>query len=297
MPQPIAPPHNSFLRKAVAYSLYTLLLAGILATIVLAIHYQWDFKAVYWKATVVLVLTLILVETFLPLSRAWSMTGKSFLRDLSYIIFVGPTIGLTKAAIGWLLIGYSQSHTGPMANWPVVMAAGGFLLIFEFFQYWFHRISHGAQGPLGQFLWRIHLAHHLPDRVYVMMHAVFHPLNALISATIIQVPLLLLGAPPAAILAATLLIDLQSLVSHFNVDIRAGWFNYLFIGTETHRFHHSAKLEDASNFGNTLAIWDVVFGTFRYRPGQVPEKLGVEKEGKMPESRQVLKVLTYAFHS
>jgi sterol desaturase/sphingolipid hydroxylase (fatty acid hydroxylase superfamily) len=128
-----------------------------------------------------------------------------------------------------------------------------------------------------------------------MMHAVFHPPNAVISTAILQLPLLLLGAPPEAILATTLLIDLQSLVSHFNVDIRAGWFNYVFTGTETHRFHHSANIKEAGNFGNTLAIWDLVFGTFLYRPGHVPEKLGIEMDNNTPRSERVLKVLAYAF--
>jgi len=129
----------------------------------------------------------------------------------------------------------------------------------------------------------------------MMMHAVFRPFNAVISTMIIQEPLLLLGVPPAAVLAATLLIDLQSLVSHFNVDIRAGWLNYIFIGTESHRFHHSAKLEEVRNFGNTLAIWDLVFGTFLYRPMQVPEKLGVGDEKSFIRSERVFEVLAYPF--
>lgn len=29
------------------------------------------------------------------------------------------------------------------------------------------------------------------------------------------------------------MIGFQGLVSHFNMDIRAGWLNYIFIGTET----------------------------------------------------------------
>lgn len=288
---------DSILRKILAYGLYPILLAAIGTTIVLAIQLQWDFKAVYWKTTLILVLTLMILETIFPLSRSWSMTGQSLRRDLSYILFVGPTIGLTKAAFGWLFIGYSQAHTGPMTHWPVAAATVTFLLIFEFFQYWFHRISHRSNGPLGRFLWKIHLAHHLPDKVYVMMHAVFHPINAIISTAIIQIPLLLLGAPPAAMLAATLLIDLQSLISHFNVTIRAGWFNYIFMGTETHRFHHSAKIDEAGNFGNTLVIWDLLFGTFLYRPGQVPEKLGVEKTDNMPRSERVFEVLAFPFRA
>ena len=170
-----------------------------------------------------------------------------------------------------------------------------FLLIFEFFQYHYHRASHEAPGMLGQFLWKIHVAHHLPDRVYVIMHAVFHPANAFVTAAIIQTPLILIGVSPEATLAASLLIDLQSLVSHFNVDLRAGFLNYIFIGTETHRYHHSANVKDAGNYGNTLAIWDQLFGTFVYRPGIAPERLGVANPDEYPESNELARVLALPF--
>ena len=98
-----------------------------------------------------------------------------------------------------------------------------------------------------------------------------------------------------ATLVATLLIDLQSLVSHFNVNIKAGFLNYLFIGTETHRYHHSANMDEAGNYGNTLAIWDLIFGTFYYRPNAVPEKLGVSADNQYPKSENVLEVITLPF--
>jgi sterol desaturase/sphingolipid hydroxylase (fatty acid hydroxylase superfamily) len=283
------------LRQSVRYGLYPVMLIGVLGTAHLAIVHGWDYKSVYWKVTLAIVAALMVVERLMPLSRDWSMTGRSFLRDLRYIAMVGPTIGITKAGFGWLLIRFSEAYTGPLAHLPTAAGAIAFLLVFEFLQYHFHRFSHSAKGPVGRFLWKAHLAHHLPDRVYVVMHAVFHPVNALISTVIIQAPLVLLGVPPEAVLIATLLIDLQSLVSHFNVDIRAGFLNYVFIGTESHRFHHSADASEARNFGNTLAIWDLVFGTFLYRPGKVPAKLGLENGEGVPRSEQAISVLVLPF--
>jgi len=285
------------LRQSVRYGLYPFMLIAVLGTAQLAIVHGWDYPSVYWKATLAMVAALLAIERMMPMSRDWSMTGRSFLRDLRYIAMVGPTIGITKAAFAWLLIRYSGSHTGPLARLPTAAGAILFLLVFEFLQYHFHRFSHSAKGPIGRFLWKAHLAHHLPDKVYVLMHAVFHPLNALISTVIIQAPLMLLGVPPSSVLIATLLIDLQSLISHFNVDIRAGFLNYIFIGTESHRFHHSADLQEAKNFGNTLAIWDLVFGTFLYRPGKAPAKLGLEHGEEVPRSEQVFRVLALPFRA
>ena len=175
-----------------------------------------------------------------------------------------------------------RHYDGPYQNSRLFAAFGVFSR---------HRLQEGWGGFFG----RIHVAHHLPDRVYVIMHAVFHPANAFVTAAIIQTPLILMGVSPEATLAASLLIDLQSLVSHFNVDLRAGFLNYIFIGTETHRYHHSANVKDAGNYGNTLAIWDQLFGTFLYRPGVAPERLGVANPDDYPESNELARVLALPF--
>ncbi len=286
---------KSRIKKAVAYGLYPVLLAGLFTVITLAVQNHWDYGKTYGLTTLALVLTLMALERLFPLAEKWSMTGRSFLRDLKYIALDIPVITLTKSAFGLAALYYSGHHCGLFSGIPFLAGFLGYLLIFELIQYSFHRFCHEGQGPMGRFLWRTHLAHHLPDKVYVIMHAVFNPLNAFITTAIVQIPLILLGISPEVVLAATLLMDLQSLVSHFNVDIRAGFLNYLFIGTETHRYHHGANPKEAGNYGNTLAVWDIVFGTFYYKPGQVPENLGVSQPAEYPDSNEMVKVVLLPF--
>jgi len=279
-----------YFKKLVQYGIYPFLLSFVVGVIYLAITNHWDYKAVYGGVTAFIVITLIILERLVPLKAEWQMTKKSFVRDLKYLILDAPTIVLTKSAFGIFAIWYSERHEGLFSHTNVFVGSLIFLVVFEFFQYWYHRLSHTYE-----FLWRIHIAHHLPDKVYVIMHGVFNPLNVFIVTAIIQGLIILLGVSPEAALAATLMIDLQSLISHFNVDIRTGFLNYIFINSETHRFHHSAKVEESQNFGNTLAIWDLIFGTFHYRPNEFPEKLGVDPRLGYPESDQALKVLTLPF--
>ena len=286
---------RTLLRKASAYLLYPFYLATVLTIITLAIRHHWDYSKTYGLTTLGLVLSFIILEYLIPLERKWRMTWKSFLRDLKYIAVDAPLIAIVKSGFGLLAIYYSSHHQGLFSKTPLVPAVIGFLLVFDFFQYWYHRWSHTGKGSLGKFLWEVHLAHHLPDRVYVVMHAVFNPINAVITATLLQTPLVLLGISPEAVLAATLLIDLQTIIGHFNVEIRAGFLNYIFIGTETHRYHHSANPEEAKNFGSVLAIWDILFGTFLYKPGKVPRHLGVDGQGAYPASNNLWKVVTYPF--
>lgn len=97
------------------------------------------------------------------------------------------------------------------------------------------------------------------------------------------------------ITSAMLLIDLAGLVSHFNVDLRMGFLAYVFIGTETHRMHHSADTISSKNFGNTLALWDIVFGTFQYASGQRPERIGIADPETHPRSEDLFRVLAFPF--
>ena len=75
---------------------------------------------------------------------------------------------------------------------------------------------------------------------------------------------------------------MHGLISDFNVDVRAGWFNYLFVGTELHRYHHTAVVTDAGIFGATLSIFDQLFGTFVYHPGVPLRDLGVGAATGLP---------------
>jgi sterol desaturase/sphingolipid hydroxylase (fatty acid hydroxylase superfamily) len=95
--------------------------------------------------------------------------------------------------------------------------------------------------------------------------------------------------------AATAVIGLQGLVSHCNVDLRAGWLNYLFTGTELHRFHHSADISEGRNYAVAFSFLDVLFGTFVRRPGELPRRLGVSDPGAYPRSGQFWRVMRIPF--
>jgi len=114
-------------------------------------------------------------------------------------------------------------------------------------------------------------------------------------ARIASITLYLLGANAETLLLANIIVTLQGLVSHCNLDLRAGWFNYLFVGTELHRYHHSANLAESKNYAATLSLLDLAFGTFYYRPGRVPERLGVLDPGAYPDSNELWKVMKLPF--
>jgi sterol desaturase/sphingolipid hydroxylase (fatty acid hydroxylase superfamily) len=271
-------------------------LVGGVAAIIIAPRFGMDMVSASGAVTGVLILTLVVMERFWPADRKWAMTWRSFARDIQFFVVNGLTIFLTNMAFSYIGIEAGKGHQGPLTDLPLWLGIPLAVLAIEFFQYWQHRISHEASGPLGRLLWRSHAAHHLPEQVYVLMHPAGHPINTFIVRGIITlVPVYLLGLPPEGIVIALLVMGIQGIVSHSNLDLRAGWFNYIFVTSELHRYHHSADIKEAGNFATALSILDILFGTFVYRPGEMPAELGIA-DPAYPRSSQVLRIMLLPFH-
>lgn len=256
-----------------------------------------DPRAVWGQTTGVLLLVYLAVEFLLPYQKRWSMTLASFAADVKFVIFNAGAVGVISAALAYLTITTSGLHQGPASDWPIAVQVVTALVIFEGVNYSLHRAMHQMGGPLGWFLWRSHAAHHLPPRLYLVMHAVFHPVNAvIIQALAITLPIWAMGYGPKAAAMFLMINGMHGLISHFNVDVRAGWFNYIFITTETHRYHHAALVADAGNFGSTLSIFDQLFGSFVYRPGIAPAELGVDPASGLPAYERFAAVMVLPFH-
>jgi sterol desaturase/sphingolipid hydroxylase (fatty acid hydroxylase superfamily) len=280
----------------VQWATWPVLFLGALTAALHAIASGWSYGAVYIGILLAVVVTLVTFEALFPLRQDWRMTRRSFLRDLKYIAGSAVTVTGVNALFGLAAIELGTGRVGPLTDLPLYLAVPAALLAVDFVQYWWHRAMHEASGPLGRFLWRVHAAHHLPDRVYVLMHVAGHPLNGLIvRGFVMLLPLYYLGATAETVLLFNVVSNVQGLISHCNADLRAGWFNYIFVGTELHRYHHSADIDESKNYAVTLSLLDVLFGTFRHRPGIPPARLGVADVASYPESNQFWRVMWLPF--
>jgi sterol desaturase/sphingolipid hydroxylase (fatty acid hydroxylase superfamily) len=263
-----------------------------------AIRANWNYSSVLSTLLVTNIIVLVTLESIFPIQGRWKMTRRSFIRDLKYIVSGGVTFAVIDAAFGLVSIRLNRGHVGPITDWPLLLSVPTALLTIELLNYWQHRWSHELGGNIGSFLWKTHAAHHLPDQLYVLMHPAVHPLNAFVVRGLVTLlPLYLLGATPETSLLVGVIVTLQGVLSHCNVDIRAGWFNYLVTGTELHRFHHSASLSESKNYAVTLSLIDVIFGTFYYRPGTLPQRIGVDDINAYPHSNEFWKVMALPFHA
>jgi sterol desaturase/sphingolipid hydroxylase (fatty acid hydroxylase superfamily) len=283
---------------AVTWLTWPILFAFNLGIALRAIAYRGNYSTVLTTLLITNVVVLVTLEFLFPVRREWKMTWRTFFRDLKYIVAGGVSFAVIDGFFGLASIRLNTGRVGPITNWPLYLSVPVALLVVEFLNYWQHRWSHESRGSFGIFLWRSHAAHHLPEQVYVLMHPASHPINGFIVRGLVTLlPLYYLGATAGTVLLFSTIVTFQALISHCNVDIRAGWFNYLFVGTELHRFHHSANLSESQNYAVTLSFLDILFGTFYYRPGSLPERLGVTDSNAYPNSNEFWKVMKLPFRA
>ena len=283
------------LRKTLRYGLYPFLLLTTLGFSIWVVTVGKDLRYAFGLIMSARTLALFALEFTFPMKREWRMTWRSFGRDLLYAATNGGVGAFIRWVIVFFAISIADEGTGWLKSAPLLVSVLVLILTYEFMQYWIHRMMHEARGAFGAFLWRIHVAHHLPDRVYLLMHPVAHPINFIFVLVVMQGALLLTGASANAIFVFNALLSLHGLISHFNVDIAAGPLNYIFVGTELHRDHHSADPRESKNFGVLTPFWDLVFGTFHYDPKRSPMRLGVEHPEDYPDSLAIHKVVMLPF--
>lgn len=283
------------LRVAVRWGLYPMLLAWVGACVAYGLAHPEALTMVLAVKGGVMVSGLLLLEWLVPYQRRWGMTWRHLVRrDLVFIAINGATLALLSQGLLALSIGVAAEADGLASTWPLWLQVVAGLVVFETLQYSTHRWMHVGRGPVGAFLWRTHSIHHLPQQLYVVMHAVFHPFNAIIVRVVVQLlPVWVLGYDPLAAFVFGSIIALHGTVSHLNLDMRAGWLNYLFVGPELHRYHHGADGQEATNLASTLSPFDWLFGTFEYRPGIPPRTLGLREEDGYPAQHAPLRAALF----
>ncbi len=170
------------------------------------------------------------------------------------------------AAVGAAALA-EQAGWGLLNRVPVGAATAfvGTLLLLDLAIWAQHRLFHHV--PL---LWRLHRMHHADLDLDVTSGLRFHPLELTLSMLIKIGIVLLLGAPPLAVLAFEVLLNASSMFNHANVALSPrvdAVLRWLVVTPDMHRVHHSwDPRETDRNFGFNLSCWDRLFGTYLAQP-------------------------------
>lgn len=134
-----------------------------------------------------------------------------------------------------------------------------YLLIVDFFYYWFHRSQHTYS-----FLWEEHKFHHSDVSLNVTSASRVHWLEGPLALFFVFIPLgVLFRVEPDEIALIGFLDVLWLQFTHLNLRLELGVLKSVIVGPQHHRIHHSFAPDHIDkNFAAFFPIWDIVFGTY-----------------------------------
>ena len=184
-----------------------------------------------------------------PLPRVpgwWLRAGLMFVPTMSVGALVPMLVADHFAGRSWL-------HLQVLGTWGGALFG---LLCTDLVAYWLHRAQH-QYAPL----WRLtHQLHHSAERVDVLGAGFFHPLDIAVGALVTSLVVAMLGLSANSVAIAGLATLFMAVLQHLNVRTPV-WLGYIVQRPESHSVHHARGFH-ADNYGN-LALWDMVFGTFK----------------------------------
>ncbi len=168
---------------------------------------------------------------------------------------------------------FIQQGYPPIATQPLWLQFILLLFVSDLIQYWIHRIFHRST------FWRFHAIHHSPKELDWMVAARFHPVNFIVSSSFVGTLMILLGFSPILFAMMVPFNYLYSGLVHANVNWNFGPLRYVFASPVFHHWHHTMSDQGGNkNFAATLAIYDVIFGTFYMPADRLPEQYGVDSD-------------------
>ncbi len=202
---------------------------------------------------------LILLERIFPYNSGQKILRQGFFDDLALYTIAQSYI------LGILIFNYIIYHidntTGIsrlrlFAEVPVWIQLVFFTVTHDLYIYWMHRWQHK-----NKWLWRIHEAHHSPEKVDWLSGSRSHAIEILINQTVEFLPIVLLGSPPEVVAYKGVISALWGMYIHSNLNVHTGKLQKIINGPEMHRWHHTKGKGRNRNFATKLAIWDWIFET------------------------------------
>ncbi|MCY7362452.1 MAG: sterol desaturase family protein [Ignavibacteria bacterium] len=209
---------------------------------------------------VIVAIAMVLLEKLFPYTKDQKIFREGFFNDIiMYSIVQSYLLGLIIFGfLNWVKFNTNLYQYSIVGNWPIWTQVIFFLVIHDFYIYWFHRWQHN-----NKILWRTHEAHHSPKTVDWLSGSRSHSFEILINQSVEFAPIILLGAAPEVAIYKGMISAIWGMFIHSNINVRLGKLQYFINGPEMHRWHHSDEggKEYQNNFGTKFAVWDWIFGT------------------------------------
>ena len=221
----------------------------------------WDTGVLvpaYW----LFVLVIVLAERKWPAEKRAGALSSGGAVDLIWLL-IAPIFSLTIVSLyliglQWLYVNVLQSFSLDMPSLIGAIPAAILAFLAADFGMWFtHFIRHKV--PL---FWQFHMVHHSQEKMSVLTDNRVHFVEAMVSATIVYLPLRLVGLSNEASVVLAFATVFITGFTHANLRTNVGPLRWIMVTPQSHRVHHSDQPEHYDhNFGAVLSIWDRIFRT------------------------------------
>ncbi len=254
---------HTLLEKMTPWLIYPCVMMASVAAYFSLLNINTPLLAAIYVPVVGSALLITFFEWRTPHRRAWHPRAAEIKTDARYLLVVQVALPylVSMAFMLWLVQPLRALHLPLATLWPQhwSVAAQTLLMILcaDFLRYWLHRAAHANRT-----LWSLHAVHHAPTRLYWLNVGRFHPLEKPLQMLLDGLPFLLLGVSEAVIALYFVLYAVNGFFQHCNIRLNYGLLNYVVGSAATHRWHHARAPQRSCNFGNTVIVWDLLFGTW-----------------------------------
>lgn len=216
----------------------------------------------YWIAFIAAFLAAAIAESIAParaitgVERRWS---RHFVLFAAGAVASGLVLRLSPVGVALLFADSPYGLLNRLPLWPACVVAVVALDLVHYGTHWtYHHVS---------WLWPVHLVHHSDSDYDVSTAARFHPIEFILGGGATLAAIALLAAPPIGVILSELLTIIMNLAVHANANYPP-WvervLRTVLVTPAVHRIHHAEDIGDQNaNFGQSLLIWDRLFGTYR----------------------------------
>ena len=206
-------------------------------------------------------ITVLLLELVHERHADWRMNRQEFATDLFYVVLSATVVAWVSQKIGEEPLAAAKASLGITTQWamnmPWVAQVALVVFVIEFGQYWMHRLMHNVSP-----FWLTHAPHHHLTQLNAAKGAVGNPIElVLISLSVIA----LFDLELTAIFAGINVLGVISTFAHANVRSDPPvFYSFVFTTIRHHSLHHSTDyLSTRCNYGNSVILFDRIFGTYR----------------------------------
>ncbi len=254
--------------------------AFALATVtmtMLCIHYQFPLYTISGVVLGTLAIAAAIAERIRPQRADYVPLDQPFWVDTAHFLFnynLGYGLALGAAMLASHFVQSLFGSPWP-STWPLFLQVFLAILLSEGFSYWQHRSGH--RFP---WLWKFHALHHSGGRLNLMRTGRFHFVDIATAGFLFFIPLTLLGAPEIVITWLASLVGAVGVLGHANIRVRTpSWLDRIVCTPAVHRHHHSIRSDEMDrNFGTSVMLFDMLFGSYALPKPEGPEAMGIPND-------------------